>query len=169
MPSSGTQLPEISFRGPGGWPFLENLMGSLPLPLMSLLIPALFPVVRKLRARRRACCQLVLVQPPAAKGPDARRALPPRWELSLPLCSPGVNSILCPGRLPLPQPGCPPPSLSRHSQLGRLVVEQRGAGGAELVGTSSASRALSLFPSVPGGLALFREPSAARAASDRHR
>lgn len=68
-----------------------------------------------------------------------------------------------------PAPGHPPPSLSLHSQLGRLVVEQKGAGGAKLVGTSSASPALSLFPGVPGGLALFREPSAARAASDRHR
>ena len=44
-----------------------------------------------------------------------------------------------------------------------------GGGGGELVGTSSASRALSLFPSAPSGLALVLEPSAARAASDRHR
>lgn len=44
-----------------------------------------------------------------------------------------------------------------------------GRGGAELVGTSSASRALSLFPSAPSGLALVLEPSAACAASDRHR
>lgn len=146
-----------------------NLVGSLRPPLMTLLTLALFPVVRELRAMRGACCQLVLVQPPAAKGPDARRALPPRWELWLPLRSPGVNSILCLGRPPLPQPRLPappPPSLSRQSQLGHLVVEQRGAGGAKPVGTSSASRALSLFPSVPGGLALFREPSAA---PDRHR
>lgn len=53
---------------------------------------------------RGACCQLVLGQPPAAKGPDARWALPSRWEPSLPLCSLGVNSILGPRRLPLLQP-----------------------------------------------------------------
>lgn len=161
----GQGCPNVT-HGPGGWSVWENLVGSFRLPLMTLLTLALFPGVRELRAARGACCQLVPVQPPAAKGPDARRALPPRWEPWLPLCSPGVNSILCLGRPPLPQPRLPPPSLSRQSQLGRLVVEQRGAGGAELVGTSSASRALSLFPSVPGGLALFREPSAA---PDRHR
>lgn len=57
-------------------------MGSSLLPLMTLLTPAPFPVVRALRAGRGACCQLVVVQPPAAKGPDARQGVPPRWELS---------------------------------------------------------------------------------------
>lgn len=66
--------------------------------------PSSIPSGQELRAARGACGQLVLVQLPAAKEPDARRALPPRWELSLPLCSLGVNSILCPGRPPLPQP-----------------------------------------------------------------
>lgn len=61
-------------------------MGSLLLPLVTLLTPALFPVVRVLRAKRGACCQLVVVQPPAARGPGARQAVPPRWELSHSLC-----------------------------------------------------------------------------------
>lgn len=103
MPSRGTELPEMSFQGPGGWSLLENFMGSLLLPLMSP-HPSSIPSGQELRAARGAYGQLVLVQPPAAKGPDARRALPPRWELSLLLCSLGVNSILCPGRPPLPQP-----------------------------------------------------------------
>ena len=107
VPSSGTRLPEMSFQGWGGWSLLENLRGPLWLPLGTPLTPAPFPVVRELRATRGACRQLVLVQPLAAKGPDARRALPRRWELSLQLCSPGVNSILGPGRPPLPQPRSP--------------------------------------------------------------
>lgn len=109
VPCSGNdRAARMSFHGPGAWSVWENLVGSFRLPLMTLLTLALFPVVRELGATRGACCQLVLVQPPAAKGPDARRALPPRWERWLPLRSPGVNSILCLGRPPLPQPRLPP-------------------------------------------------------------
>lgn len=55
---------------------MESLMGSSLLPLVTPLTLALFLVVREPRAVREASCQLVEVQPPAAKGPDARRALP---------------------------------------------------------------------------------------------
>lgn len=51
---------------------LENVMASLLLPLMTSLTRAPFPRVREVRAARGACCQLVVVQPPAAKGPDAQ-------------------------------------------------------------------------------------------------
>lgn len=167
MPCSGNdRAARMSFRGPGASSVWENLVGFFRLPLMTLLTLALFPVVRELGTPRGACaswCWSSLLQPrglmPGGHCPRGGSA--------------GSRSVLqeltasCAwGGLLSPSPGCPPPSLSRQSQLGRLVVEQRGAGGAELVGTSSASRALSLFPSVPGGLALFREPSAA---PDRHR
>lgn len=104
-------------------------MESLLLPRMTLLTPAPFPGVRELRAARGARCQLVVVQPPAAKGPDARRALPPRWELSLLLCSLGVNSTLRRETSSAPALGRPPPSLSQHSQLGSLVVGAEGGWG----------------------------------------
>lgn len=56
------------------------------------------------------------------------------------LCALGVNSLCAPGGLLSPRPpGLPPPSLSRHSQQGSLVVGAERPGGAELVGTSSAS------------------------------
>lgn len=139
---------------------------------------ALFPVVRELSVVRRACRQLVEVQLPAAKGPGASRIVPEVGALWAGLFSAGVNAIPpspLKGSSPRP-PGQSPPSFSRHHhQLRSLAVGAEGAGGGgegaklELVGTSSASRALSLFPSVPSGLALVLEPSAARAASDRHR
>ena len=62
--------------------FIGKRDGVLMLPLMTPLTGAPFPGVRGLRVARGACCQLVVVQPPAAKGPDAR-ALPPMWEPSL--------------------------------------------------------------------------------------
>lgn len=76
-----------------------------------------------------------------------------------------------PSRSPLPQPRAAllPAFPGTASCAAPRRVGAEGAGGAEPVGTSSSCRALSLFPSVPGGLALFREPSAARAASDPHR
>lgn len=115
----------MSLQGGDGWSLLETVMGSALLPLMTPLTRAPFPGVRELQAAKGACCQLVGVQPPAAKGPDARRALPPRWELLLPFCSLGVNSILC-GEASSPQPRLPPPRFSRHSQLGSLVVGAEG-------------------------------------------
>lgn len=60
------------------------------------------------------------------------------------------------------------PAFPGTASQGILWCEQKGAGGAARVGTSSASRALSLFPGLPGGLALFLEPAAARVASDQH-
>lgn len=65
-----------------GWSLLENLTGPLLLPLVTPLTLAPFPVLRELRAGRDAYCQLVVVQPPEAKGRDARWTLPPRWEHS---------------------------------------------------------------------------------------
>lgn len=90
------------------------------------------------------------------------------------LCAVGVNTILTlEGFLsPAPWAASSQPFPAGTTSFRVLRWEQKGlggGGGAELVGTSSASRALSLFPSVPSGLALVLEPSAARAASDRHR
>lgn len=67
-----------------GWSLLESVLavGSFLFPVMTLLTLAPFPVVRALRAGRGAHCQLVVGQPPAAKEPDARQAVPPRWERS---------------------------------------------------------------------------------------
>lgn len=62
---------------------------------------------RGAQGSRGACCQLVLVQPSAAKGPDARRALPPRWEPSLPLRSLGVKASCALGGLLSPSPRPP--------------------------------------------------------------
>ena len=82
MPSRGAGLPGMSLQKWGGVVFIGKRDGVLMLPLMTPLTRAPFPGVRELSAVRGAYCQLVVVQPPAAKGPDAR-ALPPRWEPSL--------------------------------------------------------------------------------------
>jgi len=75
---------------------------------------ALFPVVRELSVVKRARRQLVEVQLPAAKGPDARRAVPEVGVLWAGLFLQELSSSSpSKGSSPRP-PGQPPPSFSRH-------------------------------------------------------
>jgi hypothetical protein len=96
---------------------------------MTPLTLALFPMVRELRAGRGACCQLVEVQPPAAKRLYARRALPKVGALLPRLCALGVNSIhtlrglLSPSLL-----GCLLPAFPGTASQGVLWWEQKGPG-----------------------------------------
>lgn len=126
--------------------FIRKLDGVLTAPSHDPSPPSSIPSGQELRAVRGSLLPTGASPASCSHGARCQAGTAPRWEL--PPCSPGVNSILCPGR-PLPQPHCPPPSLSRHSQLGRLVVEQRGAGGAELVGTSSVPELSASSPACP--------------------
>lgn len=91
---------------------------------------ALFPVVRELSVVRRACRQLVEVQLPAAKGPDARRAVPEVGALRAGLCALGVNAILTLEGFLSPTLGSLLPAFPGTArQLRSLAVGAEGAGG----------------------------------------
>lgn len=98
---------------------------------------ALFPVVREPSVVRRAGRQLVEVQHPAAKGPNARRAVPEEGALWAGLCAVGVNTILTlEGFLsPAPWAASSQPFPAGTTSFRVLRWEQKGLGGCRAGGS----------------------------------